>query len=130
MNIDMTDRYPFLEPERELIAAAVASRVPVLGICLGGQMLARALGHPVRPAGIREIGFKPLRPTPQAAADPLFSLYEDGDTVFHWHQDTFELPEGRCSPPETRSTPRRSATARRGAPSSTSRSTGPSSTCG
>ena len=94
MNVDLTVRYPFLEPERELIAAAVASSVPVLGICLGGQMLARALGHPVRPAGIREIGFKPLRPTAEAAADPLFSLYGDGDTVFHWHQDTFELPEG------------------------------------
>jgi GMP synthase (glutamine-hydrolysing) len=94
MNVDMTERYPFLEPERALIASAVASHVPVLGICLGGQMLARALGHPVRPAGIREIGFKPLRPTSEAQGDPLFSLYEDGDTVFHWHQDTFELPEG------------------------------------
>ena len=94
MNVDMIDRYPFLEPERELIAAAVAADVPFLGICLGGQMLSRALGHPVRPAGIREIGFKPLRPTADAASDPLFSVYEDGDTVFHWHQDTFELPEG------------------------------------
>jgi GMP synthase (glutamine-hydrolysing) len=94
MNVDMTDRHPFLEPERELVAEAVASRVPFLGICLGGQMLARALGHPVRPAGIREIGFKPVRPTAEAARDPLFSVYDDGDTVFHWHQDTFELPEG------------------------------------
>jgi GMP synthase (glutamine-hydrolysing) len=94
MNVDMTDRYPFLERERELIAAAVRSGVPYLGICLGGQMLARALEHPVYPAGVREIGFKPLHPTADAADDALFSLFEDGDTVFHWHQDTFDLPEG------------------------------------
>ena len=93
MNVDMTERYPFLEPERELIAAAVETAVPVLGICLGGQMLARALDHPVYPAGIREIGFKPLYPTVEARDDPLFSVFDDGDTVFHWHQDTFDLPE-------------------------------------
>ena len=94
MNVDMTDRYPFLERERELIAAAVRSGVPYLGICLGGQMLARALEHPVYPAGIREIGFRPLHPTADAADDELFAVFEDGDTVFHWHQDTFDLPEG------------------------------------
>jgi GMP synthase (glutamine-hydrolysing) len=94
MNVDMTDRYAFLEPERELIASAVASGVPYLGICLGGQMLARALGHPVYPAGIKEIGFKPLHPTVASDGDRLFSVFDDGDTVFHWHQDTFELPDG------------------------------------
>lgn len=94
MNVDMTDRYPFLERERELIADAVRARVPYLGICLGGQMLARALGQPVHQAGVREIGFKPLRPAPEAKADPLFSVYAEGDTVFHWHQDWFDLPEG------------------------------------
>jgi GMP synthase (glutamine-hydrolysing) len=94
MNVDMTDRYSFLEPERELIASAVGSGVPYLGICLGGQMLARALGHPVYPAGVKEIGFKPLHPTVAADGDPLFSVFDDGDTVFHWHQDMFELPDG------------------------------------
>ncbi len=94
MNVDMIERYPFLERERELIGAAVETGIPYLGICLGGQLLARALDHPVHPGGIREIGFKPIRPTTEARDDPLLSGFRDGDTVFHWHQDTFELPEG------------------------------------
>lgn len=94
MNVDMIDRYPFLERERDLIGAALETGIPYLGICLGGQMLARALDHPVHSAGVREIGFKPLHPTAEAREDPLFSVFEDGDTVFHWHQDSFDLPEG------------------------------------
>ena len=94
MNVDMTRQYPFLEAEREHVRAAVDAGVPYLGICLGGQMLARALDHAVYSAGVREIGFNALRPTPAAADDPLFSVFADGDPVFHWHEDTFELPEG------------------------------------
>jgi GMP synthase (glutamine-hydrolysing) len=94
MNVDMTDEYPFLERERELVRSAVASGVPYLGICLGGQLLARALDHPVYSAGVREIGFNALHPTPAAAEDRLLSVFADGDVVFHWHEDTFDLPEG------------------------------------
>jgi GMP synthase (glutamine-hydrolysing) len=94
MNVDMTDEYPFLERERTFVRAAVDADVPYLGICLGGQLLARALDHPVYSAGVREIGFNALRPTAAAAEDPLFSVFEDGDVVFHWHEDTFDLPEG------------------------------------
>jgi GMP synthase (glutamine-hydrolysing) len=94
MNVDMTDRYPFLEAERAFARRAVDAGVPYLGICLGGQMLARALDHPVHPGGVREIGFNALHPTPAARDDPLLSLFEDGDVVFHWHEDTFELPSG------------------------------------
>ncbi|HJU57614.1 MAG TPA: type 1 glutamine amidotransferase [Actinomycetota bacterium] len=94
MNVDMIDRYPFLEREREFIGVALETGIPYLGICLGGQMLARALDHPVHSAGVREIGFKPLHPTEEGREDPLFSVFEDADTVFHWHQDWFDLPEG------------------------------------
>lgn len=94
MNVDMTDRYPFLEPERKLIAGAIETGVPYLGICLGGQMLARALDDPVHRAGVREIGFKKIHPTAAASEDPLFSVLRDGDAVFHWHQDWFDLPDG------------------------------------
>jgi GMP synthase (glutamine-hydrolysing) len=94
MNVDMTQEYPFLEAERRHVRAAVDAGIPYLGICLGGQMLARALDHAVYSAGVREIGFNALHPTAEAAGDPLFSGFEDGDVVFHWHEDTFDLPEG------------------------------------
>lgn len=94
MNVDMTDRYPFLSDELITIRKAVDAGVPYLGICLGSQMLARALDHPVYPAGIREIGFNALHPTAVAADDELLSVFADGDPVFHWHEDTFELPDG------------------------------------
>jgi GMP synthase (glutamine-hydrolysing) len=94
MNVDMTEAYPFLEAERRHVRDAVEAGLPYLGICLGGQMLARALDHPVYSAGVREIGFNPLHPTADAADDPLLSVFQDGDVVFHWHEDTFALPEG------------------------------------
>ena len=94
MNVDMTAEYPYLGAERDHVRAAVEAGVPYLGICLGGQMLARALDHAVYPAGVREIGFNALHPTTEAADDPLFSVFDDGDVVFHWHEDTFELPDG------------------------------------
>lgn len=94
MNVDRTDDHPFLADERGFLRRAVYAGVPYLGICLGAQMLARALDHPVYPSGIREIGFKALHPTAEAADDPLLSVFRDGDAVFHWHEDTFALPEG------------------------------------
>lgn len=92
MNVDQTDEHPYLVSERTLVREAVDRGVPLLGICLGAQMLARALGREVFPAPVKEIGFTPLRPTPEAADDPLLSAFADGDMVFHWHEDTFELP--------------------------------------
>ena len=94
MNVDMTAEYPFLDAERRHVLAAVEAGLPYLGICLGGQMLARALDHEVYSAGVREIGFNAMHPTVEAAEDPLFSVFADGDPVFHWHEDTFQLPEG------------------------------------
>jgi GMP synthase (glutamine-hydrolysing) len=94
MNVDMTDRYPFLREERAFVREAVDTGVPVLGICLGAQMLARAMDRDVYPAGIRELAFNVLHLTPEAAGDPLMSVFRDGDMVFHWHEDTFDPPEG------------------------------------
>jgi len=94
MNVDMVERHPFLADELDFVRSATAAGVPYLGICLGAQMLARALEHPVYPAGIREFGFNALHPTAHAPDDPLLSVFSDGDRVFHWHEDTFDLPEG------------------------------------
>jgi len=94
MNVDMVEQHPFLADERGYVRRAVDRGVPYLGICLGAQMLARALDHAVYPAGVRTIGFNALHPTREAENDPLLSVFDDGDMVFHWHEDTFELPEG------------------------------------
>ncbi len=94
MNVDQTDRYPFLAGERALVGEAVDRGIPYLGICLGAQVLARAVDTPVFPAPVKEIGFAELHPTEAAPDDPLVSVFEDGDMVFHWHEDTFDLPPG------------------------------------
>lgn len=94
VNVDETDRHPYLATVRELTREAVERQVPYLGICLGSQLLARALGCPVYRAPVKEVGFVPLRPLPAAKEDRLLSFYGDGDLVFQWHQDTYDLPSG------------------------------------
>jgi GMP synthase (glutamine-hydrolysing) len=93
MNVDQVDQYPYLEAERAFLAEAVDRDVPVLGICLGGQLLARALGAPVHRAGTRELGFVPLRLTESGRRDPMLSCLRDGDRMFQWHVDAFEVPD-------------------------------------
>jgi GMP synthase (glutamine-hydrolysing) len=94
MNVDMVDTHPFLLDERRFVRRAVDAGVPFLGICLGAQMLARAMDRRVYPAGVRELAFNVLHLTAAAVEDPLLSVFREGDMVFHWHEDTFELPDG------------------------------------
>jgi len=94
MNVDQVDRHPFLGAERELVRRALDARLPFLGVCLGAQMLARALGEPVEPARVRTLGFKPIHATEAGRNDPLASVFEDGAMTFHWHEDAFGLPAG------------------------------------
>lgn len=81
--------------EMKLLAQAVDLERPVLGICLGAQLLATAAGGRVVPssAGL-EIGWAPIRFSAAAASDPLFSGVPEELTVLHWHGDTYELPAG------------------------------------
>ncbi|TFH88586.1 glutamine amidotransferase [Billgrantia azerbaijanica] len=85
-------RYPFLERELDVVRRRLASGRPLLGICLGAQLIARAGGATVSPLGVKEIGFASLSLTPEGEASVLAPL---GDTpVLHWHGDQFEIPEG------------------------------------
>jgi GMP synthase (glutamine-hydrolysing) len=94
MNVDETDRYPYLLTQRQLMRRAVDAGLPVLGICLGAQILARALDARVYRAPVRELGFKPVRVTDAGQKDALIGAFQTGDRVFQWHEDTFELPAG------------------------------------
>ena len=85
---------PFLDLERQLISQAIAARQPLLGICLGSQLIARALGADVHPNPVKEIGWFDVRFTPAASSDPLFSSLVAPESIFHWHSDTWELPPG------------------------------------
>ena len=94
MNVDEVDRHPYLQTQRELVRRAVNAGLPVLGICLGAQLLARAFGAPVYRAPVRELGFKPVRVTDLGQRDALLGAFQSGDRVFQWHEDTFDLPAG------------------------------------
>ena len=92
MSVDEVERYPGLAAEREWLAEAVRLGMPVLGVCLGAQLLARALGAEVRPEEGAEIGFAPVEihdPT-----DPVLGALAPSTTVLHWHGDVFDLPPG------------------------------------
>ena len=94
MNVDQADRFPHLTTEIAAIRDALARGIPILGICLGAQLLAAALGANVRPNSVREIGWYPLHPTGAAREDPLCRHLGDHQHVFQWHAYTFDLPPG------------------------------------
>ncbi len=94
MNVDEEVRYPWLAAEKAAIQRAVAGGVPFLGICLGAQLLARALGAPVTANAVPEVGFELVELTAAGQADPLFRGWPVRPRVFQWHGDTFALPAG------------------------------------
>lgn len=91
-----TEAYPFLTLELELLRQRLHSRLPTLGICLGAQLMAAALGARVYPGkNGKEIGWGPLSPGSDAAACPAMAdLLAPPVGVLHWHGDTFDLPAG------------------------------------
>lgn len=87
-----TDAYPFLTAELALIEERLHAGLPIVGICLGAQMIAAALDAKVAPTGTKEIGFSPLTLTAAGASGPVRHLADI--PVLHWHGDGFELPIG------------------------------------
>jgi GMP synthase (glutamine-hydrolysing) len=88
------DDLPYIRRELAILEAAVAAQRPVLGVCLGAQLLARALGARITRNPVKEIGWAPVCWTEAARQDPLFAGLPSPATVFHWHGETFDLPEG------------------------------------
>ncbi len=94
MNIYEHDRYPWLVEEKRFIGRAIGAGKTVIGICLGAQLIADVLGGRVYAGPEKEIGWFPVTLTPEARELGLFGDVPERFTVFHWHGDTFPLPEG------------------------------------
>ena len=106
MGVYQTDRYPWLRDEMALINDSIKRNLPVLGICLGAQILAAALGAKVeRNANGKEIGWHPIKLEDAAKDDRLCRDLPDTLTPFHWHGDIFELPAGAVSLAKSEKTP-------------------------
>lgn len=88
------DEVPYIRREIQLIQTAIGQNKPVLGICLGAQLIAKALGAKVYRNAVHEIGWYPVSWTEEARRDRLFGGLTQPETVFHWHGETFDLPPG------------------------------------
>jgi len=89
-----SDQYPFLEDELNIIRHRLEQRLPLLGICLGAQLIAAAAGARVYPSGVKEIGWGTIALTDIGKTSCLNQLAGSDYTVMHWHGDTFDLPSG------------------------------------
>lgn len=105
MSVGDTDRFPELADERALVGECLDAGVPVLGVCLGAQMLAAAAGARVAPGDGFELGWHPVTLTAAAAADPLFEGAPPSFTPLHWHGDVFDLPDGAVALASSELTP-------------------------
>jgi len=99
------DRFPYLRDEIALIEAALAAEKPILGVCLGSQLLAAALGAEVRRGDQREIGWFSVRLSDDAADDRLFRGMPREFVAAHWHSDVFDLPRGATALASSERTP-------------------------
>ena len=92
-NMEHADEQPFIKETSDLMREAMGRRIPLLGVCFGGQLLAWTLDAEVGRSPVREVGFEPIHPTRDAVDEVLFSHLMDGDMAFQWHLDTFALPQ-------------------------------------
>ena len=97
MGVYESGRYPFLKEEMAFIEDALRARRPVLGVCLGSQLLAAVLGSRIRKGPQKEIGWHPVTLEDSCKTDRLWSGIQSPFTAFHWHGDIFDLPQGAVS---------------------------------
>lgn len=93
-NANEDEKYPYFLQEKAALRTAVEHHIPVLGICLGGQMLATVLGGVVKKHTITEIGFSEVQCTAEGRHDPLYEGLAGQQLVYQWHEDTFTMPPG------------------------------------
>ena len=94
MGVYETEKHPHLKTEIACITEAIEANKPVLGICLGAQLTATALGAAVKPNAKKEIGWYGLNLTAEGKKDPVLSELGESETIFQWHGDRFEIPKG------------------------------------
>src|SRR5918999_6511761 len=97
MHVDQEARHPWLRDEDALLRALAGRDVPVLGVCLGAQLIAKALGARVGPMPTPQIGWFDVEQTPEAAQDPVFASLPRRFSSFQWHSYAFELPPDAVS---------------------------------
>lgn len=95
MSVNDSDQW--IAEETAFIRSALQAGIPAIGICLGSQLMAKALGATVRPGKALEIGMTPVKLTRDAKQDPVFTTLPDSFDVFEWHGEIFDLPQG-CVP--------------------------------
>jgi GMP synthase-like glutamine amidotransferase len=94
MHADQEDRHPWLREDKAMLAELLARGVPLLGVCLGGQLLADAAGASPRRSPEPEIGWREVTLTADGANDPLMAPLAPGFEAFEWHSYEFPLPAG------------------------------------
>ena len=93
MNVNEEEKFSWLKAEKTFIKEVIESNKKIFGICLGSQLLANILGAKVKKGIQKEIGFFPITFSSEAKNNAIFSHFQNQTTVFHWHGDTFEIPE-------------------------------------
>ncbi|MBE0467296.1 MAG: type 1 glutamine amidotransferase [Candidatus Desulforudis sp.] len=94
MNVYETDTYPYLQQVDELVAQGLETGIPMLGLCLGAQLLAKNLGASVVRNPVKEIGWYSVQLTEAGTGSPLFAGLPERFPVFQWHGDRFHIPQG------------------------------------